>query len=74
MSVRTAKAQQARKWVILGAALAMMAAGAIAFGEKPTPCYEAYVLSGLSQQMSFQEFGELYGDTLCASGQERRMV
>ena len=73
MSVTAGKAREARKWVVLGAALATMLAGAMAFGEDPTPCYEAYRTSGLTeQQMSFEEFGEFYGDTLCASEQEQR--
>jgi hypothetical protein len=70
MSVTAGKAREARKWVVLGAALAMMFARAMTFGETPTPCYEAYVTSGLTeQQMSFEEFGEFYGDTLCTSEQ-----
>ena len=73
MSVTAGKAREARKWVVLGAALATMLAGAMAFGEDPTPCYEAYRTSGLTeQQMSFEKFGEFYGDTLCASEQEQR--
>ena len=73
MSVTAGKAREARKWVVLGAALATMLAGAMTFGEDPTPCYEAYRTSGLTeQQMSFEEFGEFYGDTLCASEQEQR--
>ena len=53
--------------------LATMLAGASAFGETPTPCYEAYLASGLTeQQMSFEEFAEFYGDTLCASEHEPR--
>jgi hypothetical protein len=33
----------------------------------PTPCYEAYLTSGLSQQrMTFEEFRDLYSDDLCA--------
>jgi len=75
MSVTARKARGARKWIVLGAALATMLAGASAFGETPTPCYEAYLASGLTeQQMSFEEFAEFYGDTLCASEQDRREV
>jgi hypothetical protein len=73
MGDTAAKAREARKWVVLGAALATMFAGAMAFGKTPTPCYEAYMTSGLTeQQMSFEEFGEFYGDTLCASEQRQR--
>jgi hypothetical protein len=68
MSITAAKARKTSKWVVLGAALATMVAGAMAFGETPTPCYEVYVMSGLTeQQMSFEEFAERYHDTLCAS-------
>ena len=58
----------ASEWVALGAIVAMMLAAAAAFGETPTPCYEAYLASGLSQQqMGFEEFRELYGDGVCAT-------
>jgi hypothetical protein len=68
MSITKEKVRDARKWIVLGATLAIMLAGAMAFGEAPTPCQEAYLMSGLSeQQMSFEEFGELYSDTLCSS-------
>jgi len=57
-----------RKWVALGAVVATMLAAAAAFGETPTPCYEEYLASGLSQQqMAFEEFRELYGDGVCAT-------
>ena len=56
------------KWVTLGAIVATMLAAAAAFGETPTPCYEAYLASGLSQQqMGFEEFRELYGDGVRAT-------
>jgi hypothetical protein len=59
-------ATEARKWVVLGATLVLLLGWAMAFGETPTPCYEAYLMSGLSeQQMSFEEFSE----TLCSSEQ-----
>jgi uncharacterized protein involved in exopolysaccharide biosynthesis len=48
MGVTAAKARVARKWVVLSAAVAAMFAGAVAFGESPTPCYEAYMTSGLT--------------------------
>lgn len=70
MSIAKAKVREARKWMVLGATLATMLAGAMAFGETPTRCQEAYVMSGLSeQQMSFEEFSEFYSDTLCSSEQ-----
>jgi hypothetical protein len=73
MGDTAAKRSEARKWVVLGATLVAITAGVTAFGETPTPCYEAYVTSGLTeQQMSFEEFGEFYSDTLCASEQEQR--
>jgi len=57
---------KARKWTVLGAMVATMLATSLAFGGVPPPCWEAYLQSGLSQQqMGFEEFRELYGDT-CA--------
>lgn len=41
----------------------------LAFGEDKDPCYEAYLESGLTaQQMTFDEFRGMYGETLCATG------
>jgi hypothetical protein len=58
---------QARKWVALGATLAVMVIGAVTFGGEPTRCEQAYLASGLTeQQMSLEEFGALYGDAFCA--------
>jgi hypothetical protein len=65
---------RARKWAALGLILATMLAAIVvtsaAFGEKQTPCYQAYLMSGYNpQQTSFQEFRGLYSDTsLCAPG------
>jgi hypothetical protein len=57
------------KWVALGAALATASAASLVFGEAPTPCYEAYRTSGLTQQqMSFEEFRDSYSDDVCATG------
>jgi hypothetical protein len=58
---------RARKWVALGAILATMLTASLAFGETPTPCYEAYRPSTLSQQQqtTFEEFRDFYGDDLC---------
>jgi hypothetical protein len=49
------------------AILAMMLATGFAVGEERGPCYEAYRESGLNQQqMTFHQFRQFYGDTLCA--------
>ena len=57
-----------RKWVALGATLALMLAFTVASGEDRTPCREAYLASHFTeQQMSFGEFRELYGDDVCAT-------
>ena len=57
-----------RKWVALTVSLAMALTASLAFGEDPTPCYEAYRTSGLThqQQMTFGEFRVLYRDDVCA--------
>ena|SRR3712207_1722986 len=63
-------APEVRKWVVLGATLATMLAGAMAFGETPTPCQEAYLMTGPGEhRMSFEEFVEFYADTLCSPEQ-----
>ncbi len=55
------------KRAALGAVLAT--AASLVFGEPPTPCYEAYRTSGLTQQqMSFEEFRDSYSDDVCATG------
>jgi hypothetical protein len=61
-----------REWVASGVILATMLAAAATYGETRTPCYEAYLSSGLTQQqMSFEEFREFYGGGVCAtSGRE----
>jgi hypothetical protein len=47
--------------------LAAMLVAAAASGEGRDPGRTAYLASGLSQQqVSFEEFGQLYGDGLCA--------
>jgi hypothetical protein len=57
---------QARKWVALGATLAVMVIGAVTFGGEPTRCEQAYLASGLTeQQMGFDEFRQLYGGDVC---------
>lgn len=66
---------RARKWVALGVTVAVMLAASLAFGENTTPCYEAYLTSGLThQQMSFEEFRELYSvysHDVCAISEPR---
>jgi hypothetical protein len=60
-----------KKWMVLGATLVLFVA-AMVFGETPTPCYEAYLMSGLNeQQMSFEEFREAYGESVCVRSDER---
>ncbi len=55
-----------RRWVALAATVVVLVGYALAFGEAPTPCREAYLEGGFgAQQISFVEFRELYGDTLC---------
>jgi hypothetical protein len=36
------------------------------FGEDHGTCYEAYLQNGPTQQLTFDEFHRLYGDTVCA--------
>jgi len=68
-SEKEAGAVRAKKWAALGAVLATATAASLAFGEAPTPCYEAYRTSGLTQQqMSFEEFRDGYSDDVCATG------
>jgi hypothetical protein len=52
--------------------VAILLAASAAFGGTPTPCHEAYLMSGFSpQQTSFEEFRGLYNDTtFCAPGGE----
>lgn len=58
--------EMTRKGVALVAMMTMLAAG-LAFGEDYGPCYGAYRQSGLTaQQMTFDQFRQFYGDTLCA--------
>ncbi len=62
------EAMQARKWVALGATLAVMVVGAVTSGSDLTRCEQAYLASGVSeQQMSFEEFSQLYSDHVCAT-------
>jgi hypothetical protein len=62
---------EARKWVVLGALVLTVLVTGSTYGEEHTPCEQAYLESGLTQQqMSFEEFREFYADTLCAPGDE----
>jgi hypothetical protein len=55
------------KVLVLAATVAAMLVAAAAFGGDRDPCRTAYLASGLSQQqVTFEEFGEIYGDGLCA--------
>lgn len=64
---------RATRRVALTSTLVVVLASSLAFGEDPTPCYEAYWASGLAhQQMGFEEFRELYGDGVCAAGGPER--
>ena len=56
-----------RKWTALAVVLVGVLGASAAFGEARGACYEAYLQSGLTaQQVSFDQFHKLYGDTLCA--------
>ena len=60
-----------RKWAALVVVLMTMLAADVAIGEDYSPCYEAYLESGLTaQQMSFDQFRHSYSDSLCAKGEE----
>jgi len=66
-------APEVRKWLVLGATVVTMLGWAIAFGETPTPCREAYLMTRPSEhQMSFEEFVEFYADTLCSPEQRKQ--
>jgi hypothetical protein len=57
-----------RKWMALGATLGMLLAAATGYGATTTPCYEAYLMSGLTEhQMSFEDFRESYSDSVCVA-------
>jgi hypothetical protein len=66
MNIATA---EVRKWVVLGALVLTALVAGSTYGEERTPCEQAYLESGLTQQqLSFEEFRELYADSLCAPG------
>ena len=46
------------------ALLVLMLATLALFGEHPTRCQRAYLAGG--QQVSFERFGQLHGDGVCA--------
>ena len=57
-------AVKVRKWAVLGAALAMILAASVAFGEAPTACEVSYLTSGpTAHQSSFDEACEIYAAT-----------
>jgi hypothetical protein len=61
--------ERLRKWAALAVVLMTMLAADVAFGNEYGPCYGAYLESGLTQQqMTFAQFRQFYGDTLCARG------
>ena len=64
-------ARRAMEWA-LGLILVAILATSAALEGTPTPCYEAYLMSGFNpQQMSFEELRGLYNDTsFCAPGGE----
>lgn len=56
-----------KRRIALRALLVTMLAAGLTLGEDRGPCYEAYRSSGLSeQQMTFDQFHALYGETLCS--------
>jgi hypothetical protein len=55
------------KWTALAVVLLALLTGSAAFGEDRGSCYEAYLQRGLTQQqLTFDEFHDLYVDTLCS--------
>jgi hypothetical protein len=51
---------------VLAATVTAMLVVAVASGEGRDPCRKAYLASGPSQQqVTFEEFDELYGDGVC---------
>lgn len=59
--------EKLRKWTVLAVVLVALLTSSAAFGKDHGACYEAYLQSGLTQQqLTFDEFQRLYGDTLCA--------
>jgi hypothetical protein len=59
---------RSKRWVALGATMTLLLTASLAFGEDPTPCYEAYRTGHLTgQQVSFEEFRERYEDDVCAT-------
>jgi hypothetical protein len=58
-----------REWMALVVTLAMLLAAATGYRPTTTPCQEAYLMSGLSeQQMSFEEFREFHSGSVCVRG------
>jgi hypothetical protein len=44
-----------------------LSAVGLVYGQEGDPCREAYLESGLSVQMTYQEFQGSYGETVCAT-------
>jgi hypothetical protein len=58
-----AKVRVAMMVVLIG-----LSGAGLVFGQDSDPCYEAYLESGLTaQQMTFDEFRGVYGETVCAT-------
>ena len=58
-----AKVRVAMMVVLIG-----LSGAGLVFGQDSNPCYEAYLESGLTaQQMTFDEFRGVYGETVCAT-------
>ena len=65
--MRDAAHGKTRGWVVAATVAALLVAAA-ASGEDHDPCRTAYLASGFAQQqVSFEEFGELYGDGVCTA-------
>jgi hypothetical protein len=73
-SLGSLAARRARRWALGLIVVAILLAASAAFGGTPTPCHEAYLMSGFNpQQTSFEEFRGLHNDTtFCAPGGEAR--
>jgi hypothetical protein len=58
----------ARVRAALMVVLVCLSAAGLVYGQEGDPCREAYLDSGLSvQQMSFDEFRSVYGETVCVT-------
>ena len=57
-----------RKWTVLGAALAMILAVSVAFGQAPTACEVTYLTSGPTAEKTSLRgtLRNIWGDSSCA--------